>query len=115
MTASVIDGIIVGASGGAIAGLTLSVVQYARDKVLETLHKRRIHKWLCSSTRDEAGKQARCTKEIASWTNLTEDRVRYLCSTHPRVFLVLTGGAEKWSTLTRKERSYYEDHEPKAV
>jgi hypothetical protein len=102
--ADIWDGIIIGGAGGAIAGLTVSLFRYGHTKILEWLHKKRIYNWLKDNTSDKNGNQFRSTRAIASWNNLTEDRVRYICSTHTKIFL-LTGKAEdRWSLYEIKAR-----------
>ncbi len=97
-------GIIIGGSGGAIAGLTVSFVRYGYRKFLETAHKRRIYSWLKDNTSEE-GDQFRSTRAIASWNNLTEDRVRYICSIHKKIFLSTGKTEDRWSLyeIARRE------------
>jgi len=106
--AGILDGIIIGGVGGAIAGLTVSFVLYGHGKVVEKIHKRRIYNWLKANTSDEDGKKFRSTRAIASWNNLTEDRVRYICSIHDRIFLSTGQQEDMWSLYERGDRSVYE-------
>jgi hypothetical protein len=39
------DGIVIGGAGGAIAGLTVSLVRYAHTKALEWRDKKRVYTW----------------------------------------------------------------------
>jgi hypothetical protein len=68
---TLLDGIVIGGVGGAIAGLTVWLIQYAHDKVVEKIECDRIYKWLANTT-DEPGSEFRSTRAIASWNNLTE-------------------------------------------
>ena len=102
------DGIIIGGAGGAIAGLTVSLIQYIHVKILETAHKNRIFKWLKANTSNEAGKRYRSTRAIASWNNLTEDRIRYICSIHHKIYLSTGEKEDLWSIYERGDRSVYE-------
>lgn len=77
MDSNIWEGIVIGASGGAIAGLTVYIVQYLHEKVRDAYEMRRVIAWLKENS---IGGKWRSTRAIASWTNLTEDRVRYLCS-----------------------------------
>ncbi len=95
--ADVWDGIIIGATGGAIAGLTVTFVRYVRTKIVESLHRKRVYNWLKDKTSDEDGKQFRSTRAIASWNNLTEDRIRYICSIHKQIFLSTGKTEDLWS------------------
>ncbi len=102
------DGIVIGAVGGAFAGLTVWLVQLAHTTFEEWRHKRRIYKWLHENTSDEEGKQYRSTRAIASWNNLTEDRVRLICSVHARIYLSTGREEDLWSLYDRGDRSIYE-------
>ena len=84
MESNVIEGIVVGASGGAIAGLTVYGVQYLHEMVREVFEMRRVNVWLQGNA---VGGKWRSTRVIASWTNLTEDRVQYLCSKSKKIKL----------------------------
>lgn len=103
--ADVWDGIIIGGSGGAIAGLTVSLVRYGYRKYWERSHKERLYNWLKNNTRDEEGKQFRSTRAVASWNDLTEDRVRYICSIHEKIFLSTGKKEDRWSLyeIARRE------------
>ena len=106
MTA-VLEGIIVGAAGGAIAGLTVWAASYLHERVLERRHRNRIYQWLVENTSREK-EPFKSTRTIASWTHLTEDRVRYICSVDKRVFRILDGSSEMWSVYIRERPSVYE-------
>jgi len=93
MPDEILDGVIIGGAGGAIAGITVSVVNGLWEFSLREIHKRRVYDWLCRNTRDEVGKRLRSTRSIASHNNLTEDRARYICSEH-RGIVLNTGDAE---------------------
>jgi len=103
------NGIVIGGAGGAIAGLTVSLIRYIHTKSVETIHKKRVHSWLLSNTRDEDGHRYRSTRAVASWNNLTEDRVRYICSIHEEIYLSTGQEEDMWSLYGRGDRSVYED------
>ena len=109
MEASILDGIVIGGTGGAIAGLTVWLTQLAQTRVLEKRHKRRAYRWLLANTANKAGEQFRSTRAIASWTNLTEDRVRYVCSIHPAIFLSTGAQEDMWGLFEHTPRSVYEE------
>ena len=104
-----LDGIIIGGTGGALAGLTVWLVHIAHTKAVEHAEKARVYTWLSQNTADNAGDQSASTRKIASWTNLTEERTRYVCSIHPRVFLVTDENKEQWSIHARELRSPYQE------
>jgi len=102
------DGIIIGGAGGSIAGLTVWIVKYAHTKSIEMLEKQRVYEWLKANTSNEPGEQFRSTRAIASWNNLTEDRVRYVCSIHNKIFLSTGEKEDMWGIYERTPRSIYE-------
>jgi hypothetical protein len=102
------NGIIIGAAGGAIAGLTVWIVQYSHTKWVERCEKDRVYKWLKENTSNEPGEQFRSTRAIASWNNLTEDRVRYICSIHNKIFLSTGEREDMWGIFEHTPRSVYE-------
>jgi len=102
--ATVEDGIVIGAAGGAIAGLTVWLVQYAHDKITQKIERERIYKWLKENTRNDHPKKFRTTRAIASWNNLTEDRVRLLCSIDSRIFLSTGEKEDLWSIYDRERK-----------
>jgi hypothetical protein len=106
--ADIWDGIIIGGAGGAIAGLTLSVVRYIHTNIAEYFHKRRVYNWLKENTSSEDGMKYRSTRTIASWNNLTEDRVRYICSIHKKIHLSTGPNEDIWSLYDRGDKSVYE-------
>jgi hypothetical protein len=103
--ADIWDGIIIGGAGGAIAGLTVSLVGYAHTKILELVHKHRVFKWLQNNTSNDEGNRYRSTRAIASWNNLTEDRVRYICSIHKKIYLSTGQKEDRWSVYGLGDRS----------
>jgi hypothetical protein len=62
----VLNGIIVGGAGGAIAGLALSLVNGIRSCTLQETHKRRVYNWLLENTSNEPGNQYRSTSAVSS-------------------------------------------------
>ena len=113
--ADIWNGIAIGGAGGAIAGLTVSLVRYVHTKSVECIHKRRVYKWLVENTTSDPGEAYRSTRAIASWTNLTEDRVRYICSIHEKIYLSTGPKEDLWSLYERGDRSVYEDRGVRSV
>ena len=105
---SVTDGIIIGAVGGAFAGITVRLAGFAYSKIDEWRHKRRVHRWLLNNTANEDGKRYRSTRAIASWNNLTEDRTRYICSVHEKIYLSTGTQEDMWSIYERGDRGVNE-------
>ena len=63
---TIVDGIAIGGAGGAIAGITVWLVQYLHEKATRKLEGNRVYTWLKKNTSNEAGKQFRSTRTIAS-------------------------------------------------
>jgi hypothetical protein len=99
MATSVIDGIIIGGAGGAIAGISVYTIQYIHTRYSDIKDSNKVHKWLLDNTESES---FRSTKAIASHNNLTMDRARYLCSNHPEIKLS-TGELDDLWSLTERE------------
>ncbi len=93
----ILSGIIVGGVGGTIAALTVSAIVGVRIWILRWLDKRRVYQWMQARTSDVVGERYRSTRAIASWNNLTEDRVRYICSVHPKIYLSTGKKEDMWS------------------
>lgn len=97
MTINLWEGIAVGGAIGFIAGLTIWLVQLLKEKVTEYGDKIRIYEWLHKKTKQHKGLTVGSpddprwvsTLEIASYTNLTPDRVRYICSIHEKIRLMM--------------------------
>lgn len=101
---TLIDGIVIGAAGGSIAGLTVWGVQYLHDKVTKYVDCNRLYNWLKANTDADKkkAKEFRSTRAIASWNNLSEDRVRLLCSIDERIHLNTASDDEIWSIYSNK-------------
>jgi hypothetical protein len=109
---SIRDGVVIGGAGGAIAGLTVWLVDFVHKWSADKIEGRRVYRWLKANTRNEDGHEFRSTRAIASWNNLTEDRVREVCSLHPRIFLSTGNQEDMWSVYDRGDRSVYERRGP---
>ena len=107
---TIVDGIVIGGAGGAIAGLTVWLVQYLHDKVTQKFESNRVFKWLKENTTNEPGEQFRSSHAIASWNNLTRERerVRYICSVDKRIFLSTGEKEDMWGIYEHVPRSVYE-------
>ena len=99
---TVIDGIVVGGAGGAVAGITVYSAQYLHQKIKDYIDSSAIYRWLSENTKDEQGHRFHSTRVISSWTNLTQDRVRYLCSHHSKIYLSTGGTEDMWGVLQRE-------------
>lgn len=94
--ATIVDGIVIGGVGGAIAGISVYFVSYMKSKIVERVHKKRILEWLKENSRKDGRNNLRTTRAIASWNNLTEDRVRYICSMYEEIYLSTGENDDLW-------------------
>ncbi len=90
-----------GAAGGAVAGVVIMAIQGARSAWLDCRDSDRVYKWMQGNT-DEQKNPFRSTRSIASHNNLTEDRVRYVCSHDDRIKLSTGREEDMWSIHIRK-------------
>lgn len=94
---NVCQSILIGIAGGAGAGVAVWCVRLLHEWGFEQRDKRRVHNWLKDNTKNQEGCRFRSTRAIASWTNLTESRVRYICSIHNKIFLSTGHREDLWS------------------
>jgi hypothetical protein len=93
MSLTLLDGITIGAFGGASAGLIVWFVQWRKEKLADWLDKRKIYNWLYEDAKKtnkltvSSAMDVRWmpTESIACFTNLSKERVRYLCSIHKKI------------------------------
>lgn len=94
MNQEILNGIITGATGGAIAGMILWIIPRLNEWEIKYREEKRIYRWL-HEQKNTNKFEWRSTKAIASHNNLTENRVRYLCSYSKRIFQS-TGENDVW-------------------
>jgi len=81
------SGIIIGATGGASAGLIIWTIKLLTDWLNKKIDQRKIYIWLKKQPKTSSGKHlVYDLKVIASLNNLTDDRARYICSSDKRIF-----------------------------
>lgn len=95
-----------GAFGGAAAGLVLYGVQHIHQAVVDKRDSRRIYNWLSKQGWQKGDAYFRSTRTIASYTNLTEDRVRYLCSVHPKIYQSTGQKPDMWGHDEKQVRAF---------
>jgi len=89
------EGIVIGAAGGFIAGLTIWSIQLLKEWRMERNDKDRVYNWLYKRTERHRGLTVGSpndprwvsSTEIASYTDLTTDRVRHICSIQRKIRL----------------------------
>ena len=94
MSITLLERIVIGGVGGTIAGLTIWLVQLLKEKVTERRDKKRVYNWLYEKTK-QYGRLGVGTPfddphwistiDIAVYTILTPNRVRYICSVHKEI------------------------------
>jgi hypothetical protein len=94
MGCNIWDGVVIGASGGSIAGITVYLIQYIHQILRDFIEMRRINKWLKENS---SGNNWRTTRAIASWNNIPEDRVQYLCSKDKEIKLSTGNNEGLWA------------------
>jgi len=100
MSQEICNGIIIGAAGGASAGIIIWGFTRINECINECRHKRRIYKWLDKVTESDDAIKWRRTRAVASHNNLNEDRIRYICSKHKKI-VVSSGKKELWGIVGR--------------
>lgn len=105
MDAKILEGVIIGASGGALAGITVYLIQYLHQKCIDFVERRKIYDWLMENCQRD---QFRSTRAISSWTNLPVDRVQYLCSHDERIKLSTGDREDMWAPRSRISEPTYE-------
>ncbi len=93
MEEKMIEGVIIGASGGSLAGIMVYSIQYFHKKISDRTESKRIRKWLQENTSKD---EFRSTRAIASWNNLPLDRVQYLCSRDALIKLSTGRNEDLW-------------------
>lgn len=80
--------------------MILWIVGRLNDYEIKWREERRVYKWLDTVTSSADAKKWRATRAIASYTNLPEDRIRYLCSHHTKIVLSIKD-KEMWGIAGR--------------
>jgi hypothetical protein len=86
-----------GAAGGAVAGLALYGVQQAHVWLIDKRDTKRVLDWMKGNAGEHANWPFRTTRVIASHNNLTEDRVRYVCSHCPEIYMSRGMNEDRWT------------------
>lgn len=97
MDQGLINDIISTSCGGAAAGLALYIVQIGHAAYKEWRDSKKVYEWMVEQAGPAHGWDFRSTRTISSYTNLTEDRVRGLCSNHPKIFLSTGKQEDLWT------------------
>ncbi|BBH46942.1 hypothetical protein KU43P_34190 [Pseudomonas sp. KU43P] len=88
--------------GGAFAGLTLYGVQLLHGFIRDRCDSDKVYSWMLEQSKIPDSPPFRSTRVIASHNNLTEDRVRYVCSHDERIVLSTGKQEDMWSVTVRQ-------------
>lgn len=98
---SIVEGIIIGGVGGFIAGVAIWLCELARKEFLNWKDTKKVEKFLKGSETPW-----RSTRSVAAYNNLTEDRIRFICSYSSKIKLnsaVGNNSDEKWAIITENQ------------
>lgn len=71
---------------GLFGAMGVYIIKAMNDYCILQKHKKRVYNWLKSNTEKGAvNREWRKSSTIASYTDLTADRVRYICSIHDKI------------------------------
>jgi hypothetical protein len=104
MDQELINDIISTSFGGAAAGLALYGAQALFSWVGVKRDACRVYRWMKAGVQSDKDTY-RSTRAIASYTNLTEDRVRFVCSYDDRIHLSVGDKPDMWSLEGRGRKS----------
>jgi hypothetical protein len=105
MECNILEGIVIGGFGGALAGITVYSLQHIHNKYLDCTESKIIRNWLQDNT---SKNNWRSTRTIASWTNLPMDRVQYLCSRDEQVKLTTGENEDLWALRSKTPEVKFE-------
>lgn len=89
--------IVIGASGGAAAGLIIWSVDLLTKWINKKVDQCKIYNWLEDQPKTPDGKhQVWDLRAIASSNNLTDDRARYICSSHKKIWEDFAPTRDRW-------------------
>lgn len=106
-----LEGLVIAVVGGTIAGLIVWRVKLSMEKRRKETDKKTIYNWLYKRTKQHAHLTVGTpindprwvsTKEIASYANLSPDRVRKICSIHEKIRPMMK--EDLWSGKSLKEK-----------
>lgn len=86
MSVTLLEGMVIGGVGGTIAGLTIWLIQLLKDYVTKQADKKTVYNTLEKMTKTTIIKPLFVsTIDLVAYTNLTKDRVRYICFIHEKI------------------------------
>ena len=85
--------------GGSAAGIAVWITQAIRNYVKLIIDKRRVYLWLYKNTVKKNTFAWRNVRTIASFTNLTEERAKYVCSVHKKICQNTVGDFDQFGLI----------------
>ena len=83
---------------GLFGGFGVWIAQYLKEEVTKYFDKKKVYNWLSANVGTGQQDQLwRKTRTIASHTNLTHDRIEYICSIHPDIVESVERNEGLWS------------------
>lgn len=101
-------GILIGTAGTVVGGIILALFRPVREFIVEHFDENSIYAWLKESSSKDGGNTFRTTRAIASHCNLTEERVRSVCSKSRRIFLSTGKKGDLWSIHSRTSKGFFD-------
>lgn len=95
------SGIVIGACGGFAASVSFAVTQWIVRVIKEKRDKKVLYNWLKENSKN-SDPLFRSTRVLASYNNMTKDRVRYICSLHPLIHMSVGEKPDMWSIKERE-------------
>ena len=96
---SIWQSVIIGGTGGAIAGITVFLVKNIVSEISYRIEAKSVNAWLKKTVSEN--RRFRSTRAIASHNNLTIDRVRYICSRHENIYMSTGPNEDLWGIKPR--------------
>lgn len=94
-------GILIGAGTTVLSGVVLCFLSPIPRFLINHIEAKRIYDWLKFNISEKTVNTFRSTRAISSHCNLTEDRVRTLCSSHRKTHLSTGQKKDMWSIYSR--------------
>jgi len=85
MSVTLLEGMVIGGVGGTLAGLTIWLIQLLKDYVTKQADKKTVYNSLEKMTNTKIKPLFVSTIDLVAYTNLTQDRIRYICSIHEKI------------------------------
>ena len=103
----------VAAVGGASAGGIIWLCAWLRTLWMSSRDKNKVYNWLDANVTPKTERHWYSSRNIASHTNLTQDRVRYVGSIDERVVLSTGDNPDRWGLKGRSDNEVNKKRQPK--